>query len=494
MDIITNRRVTIVGGGNAGLLCALILRRAFSEYQITVVKSDKIGTIGVGEGSTEHWRTFMNFAEIEAAELLVGTLATHKKGIRFEGWTNHTPDYFHAISGLPEGAPFVGEFDGAYAGMVAKGLLFSNTTGFQGIASNHVAAINPHQTVNQFHFDTAELNDFLIFKCQSRGIKFHEGEVVDVVLSDVDWIESVRLDGEEELIGSDFWIDASGFNQVLMSRLPGKKWNSFSEYLLTDSAIAFRTPADESGEIRPYTRARALDNGWAWEIPTQKERGNGYVYSSQFCSEEQAVAEMETLLDVQISDYRHFHFDPGYLEEPWVGNCVAVGLSGSFVEPLEATSIGSTVNQSQALLGFLAPFRKGNEYSVKQYNSKFKIMMLNILDMIRLHYISDREDTDFWKAQKEMPIPESLKNLLGVWSERPPEITDIQGAWLMFRVPHFYHVAQGQGKVNREAASESITALGLADKIEKYIWKLREHKTSGPVIDHAKALKEICED
>ena len=171
---------------------------------------------------------------------------------------------------------------------------------------------------------------------------------------------------------------------------------------------------------------------------------------------------MENLLGLEIPSYRHFKFDPGYLDEAWVGNCVAVGLAGSFVEPLEATSIGTTINQSFALLGLLAAFKVGNEWSIKEYNRMFSGMMLNVLDMIRLHYISDREDTEFWRAQKTMPVPESLTHLLGLWSERPPDDTDIQGPWLLFRLSHMYHVGQGQGVLNADAAEDASDCIRLA--------------------------------
>jgi tryptophan halogenase len=490
-ETIVRRRVVIVGGGNAGLIIALLLRRAFPKYEITIVKSDEIGTIGVGEGSTEHWRGYMDFLKIQTSELLTATLGTHKRGIRFEGWTTGIPEYFHAVSGLGNDSPRVLEVNAVYAALLARGELLSDATSHHGFKENLVPAIDPHRSVNQFHFDTHKLNEFFVRKCQKRNIRFVEGKVVDVELSDSEWIESIRIEGRDDLVEADFWIDASGFNRVLMSHLPGSKWNSFSKYLLTDSAIAFRTESDPSGEIRPYTRAIAMDNGWSWEIPTQAARGMGYVYSSEFCSEEQAVTEMEDLLHSDIGDYRHFQFDPGYLDKVWIGNCVAVGLAGSFVEPLEATSIGATIQQSYALVGLLAPFRKGNTYSIKEYNRMFEGMMLNIRDMIRLHYVSDREDTPFWAAQKQTPIPESLEHLLGVWSERVPEGTDLQGPWYLFKTPHFYHVAQGQGVLNPQSGSDAIAALGLEERIDNFLWMMKERKTSRPLKDHAQTLKEL---
>ena len=490
-DRIKDRRVVVVGGGNAGLVTALVLRQAFSGYRITVIQSDAIGTIGVGEGSTEQWRGFMNYVGIPVAELISATGATHKKGIRFEGWNEHTPDYFHATTGICD-PPMVFGFNAAYGKLISEGKLLTDHTSHPKLKENQIPSINAHQQVNQFHFDTHELNYFLRFKAEQKNITFIEGEVEDVRVSD-DWIGSVGLVGQEERITGDFWIDASGFRQVLMSELSDKKWNSFSKYLLGDSAIAFPTPSDESGEIRTYTRARAMKNGWAWEIPTQFRRGNGYVYSSKFCSEEDAVSEMEELLDIRLSDYKHFRFDPGYLEKMWVGNCIAVGLAGSFVEPLEATSIGSTIQQAFMMVGGLASFRKGYVWGAREDNGQFEAIMSNILDMIRLHYISDRTDTDFWLAQQETPIPENLEHLLGLWSERPLQDTDASGAYWMFSHPHFAHVAQGQGVFNLQASQDALDAFGINDTVNDYMWNLKEQR-SCPVRDHAEALKELIED
>jgi tryptophan halogenase len=169
-------------------------------------------------------------------------------------------------------------------------------------------------------------------------------------------------------------------------------------------------------------------------------------------------------------------------------------LSGSFVEPLEATSIGTTINQSLALITPLASFRKGHTWVAKEYNRTFEKMMLNILCMIRLHYISDRDDSPFWIAQQEMPIPDELEHLLGIWAERPPVESDVHGLWNLFGFPHFYYVGQGQGVINQKAAQDSIDALGLNNATDNYLWNLRESRNSQPVKDHAETLKELTQN
>ena len=487
-------RIVVVGRGNAGFISSLILRRAFPNFPITIIGSQEVPIIGVGEGSQEHLAIFLDYCKLERAEILPASLATLKKGIRFENWGSSFPDYFHAIVGGPQDF-LLGSFgfNAEYAellrteipiseGLVTKERIFSDET------SVH----QPFKSVNQYHFDTYELNDYFTLKAKQRNIQVVDGHVEKVNAKDGIIGSVVLKDGS--LINGDFWIDASGFNRILMSHLSENNWCSYSDYLLTDSAIAFRTPLDESGKIHPYTRARALSSGWAWEIPTQTQRGNGYVYSSQFCSEEEAVAEMEKLLDVEISEYRTFTFDPGHLKDIWVGNCVGMGLAGSFIEPLEATSIGTTIAQTNGLLQYLASYQPSNDNSRQQYKEGFEALMSNILDMIRLHYVSDREDTPFWKAQKEAPLTESLEKLLDLWKEKVPDVSDIRiknREMHMFFGSNFYLVAQAQGLLDPRLAEKSLVAYGLSESIKDVMYKIREHHLSNPYEDHAEAIKRL---
>jgi tryptophan halogenase len=489
-------RIVVVGRGNAGFISALILRQAFPNCPITIIGSEEVPVIGVGEGSQEHLALFLDFCKLERAEILPASLGTLKKGIRFEDWGNQFPDYFHAIVGLtasPDVRSNVFGFQSEYAEYLQREVpICEGLTTKERLFSDEIRAEGSFRSVNQYHFDTYELNDYFTVKAKQRNIEVLNGHVEKVNAKN-DTIGSVELkDGS--LIHGDFWIDASGFSRVLMSNLSENNWCSYSEYLLTDSAIAFRTSSDESGKIRPYTRARALSSGWAWEIPTQTQRGNGYVYSSQFCSEEEAVSEMEELLDIQISDYKHFKFDPGHLESGWVGNCVAMGLAGSFVEPLEATSIGTTICQTNGLLPYLATYQPENENSRRQYNGDFESLMINILDMIRLHYVSDREDTEFWKAQKVAPLTDNVERMLGLWQERLPDPSDVKMGnrdMHMFHAPNFYVVAQGQGLLNPDLAMRALESFGLSKAVKDVLYRMREQMLSTAYEDHAKKIKEL---
>lgn len=480
----------IVGSGTAGLITALMLRKAFSDSSITIVSSSQIGIIGVGEGSTEHWSEFMRHCDIDLEEMIVSTDATHKYGISYEHWTTHTPRYFHSVGDVDELFAWGGY--ATYASFIENNQLFTNQTTSVGLVKNKIRVNGLHRSTNQFHFDTHKLNEYFVSLCFKRSIKFIEGIVETVeVNSENGNIKSISTD-DNQLVEADFWFDASGFRKVLMEKIGNSKWNSFNKYLLSDSAIAFPTESDPSGEIRPYTRAMAGKSGWMWEIPTQQRRGNGYVFSSQFCDEEKAIAEAEEKSGYKIGTHKFIKFDAGYMESPWVNNCVAIGLAGSFVEPLEATSIGSSIQQIKMLIPYLASYDEGYTKSQKHFNKAYHEVMRNILTMIRLHYYSDRTDTPFWKAMSEMPVNHELQELLDIWSERPPNRSDVPHKHMeLFLTPHMSHVAQGQGVFSPDPATRLLDRLNIRTSVQNEVSKLKESRYNHELIDHAKALKDL---
>lgn len=492
MRSINKRKICIVGAGTAGLIASIMLRRAFPNDEITNISSSKIGIIGVGEGSTEHWKEFMELCDIGVDDLITNTSATHKYGIRFENWTKKRPDYFHSVSGPSE--VWAAGLYGEYLGFLEQDKSLTSQTGGVWLINNQIVRENMHNNTNQFHFDTHQLNDFLIGVCFKRMIRFVDDEVANVNLSTSGYIDSVDLKSGQT-IEADVWIDATGFSRILMTAMGNTDWKSFSDYLACDSAIAFPTESDPNGQIRPYTRARAATSGWMWEIPTQERRGNGYVYSSKFLTEEQAVAEAESMSGYKIEKHRSFKFDPGYMPTQWFKNCISIGLASSFVEPLEATSIGSTIIQCRHLALGLTSFTNTSRAIQADYNRKMKEMMENILDMIRLHYVSDRDDTTFWKHVSTLPISPGLQNLIDLWNERPPSHYDYPGSsLLMFTGRHFAHVMQGQNLINPEMASLALNNLFIRQTVEKNSDNIRHGRYSKEMIDHKTALLETVNE
>lgn len=482
----------IVGSGTAGLLAALILRKAFPLSPITIISSSDIGIIGVGEGSTEHWRNFMELCEVPLEEMISSTLATHKYGIRFEGWSEKNPDYFHSVSGIDDIYAF--NLFATYMAFIEQGKMLTSQMASIGLVKNKINRQNLHHSTNQYHFDTFRLNEYFSHLCFNRSVKFIDGKVDSdgiEISSETGCITSIKTTRGESCY-ADFWFDATGFNKVLMSKLQNTEWESFNEFLLCDSAIAFPTESDPSGQIRPYTRARAASAGWMWEIPTQERRGNGYVYSSEFIDEEKALLEASKMTGYEIGQHRSFKFNPGYLKNVWTKNCCAIGLSGSFVEPLEATSIGSTIQQIKHIIPYLTSYQQTHSASQKHYNKSFSKMMRNILSMIRLHYYSDKRNTPFWIAQSNMKVNEELQEILELWSERPPSRLDfdtINGE--MFLAPHMVHVAQGQNVLSLEACTRALDNLNIRQIVKKEIDEIRHRRHASELVDHAEALREI---
>lgn len=485
-----NKKLTfcIVGSGTAGLITSLVLRQAFPHSDITNVSSSKIGIVGVGEGSTEHWRMFMERCDIGTEELIINAGATHKYGIRYENWTTANPDYFHSIAGTQEVEAW--GLIGEYLSFLENNKMITTQTGSVGLIQNKIIREGLHKNTNQYHFDTFMLNDFLIGLCFKRMVRFVDDEVDELVLDSNGYIDSANLHSGQS-VSADIWVDATGFKRQLMSWLRNDSWESFSNYLLMDSAFAFPTEADPSGKIKTYTRARAASSGWMWEIPTQKRRGNGYVYSSQHISDDQALEEARRMSGYNIEPARSFRFDPGYLRKQWHKNCVSVGLSSAFVEPLEATSIGSTIVQAFNIAQYSASYVRGAEKMVDDYNRRMEGMMLNIRDMIRLHYMSDRVDTQFWRDASACPVPESLQNLLDLWSERPPAHTDIpNNGSTMFLGKHMVHVAQGQNLIPSSPSSLAMDRMAIRGRVEKVSDEIRSSRYSRELVDHKDALME----
>jgi tryptophan halogenase len=482
-------KIAIVGGGTAGLIAALCLRQKFPDYEIFIIESSSVGIIGVGEGSTEHWKNFCNFAKIDINELIENTDATHKQGIYFENWTNHTPKYFHSIgqvhlvNGCFPVYEYINENSKLLTNMLAHPEFINNK-----VVLNDDGSIQG--TVNQYHFDTVKLNKYFHSICALRNIKVFDDTVVEVLLDPEDGhVDSVVCDSKT--YKADFWIDATGFAQVITKKLKDSKWISASDYLPNDRAIPFPTESDPSGDIRPYTRARAASSGWVWEIPTQQRRGNGYVFSSSHISVEEACDEIFSMTGVQLEDPRVIKFDAGHMDKMWVKNCVSMGLCGSFVEPLEATSISTSIQQSLLLTTFLGTYKRGNIASINRYNKIMDEFHQNLVAMIALHYVSDRRDTEFWRDCSTMKRPDYLQNLLDLWRERPPSISDVSlSGYELFSASHFWHVAQGQGVLPPEVSAMSLDNTGLRQEASDMLGKSRGDILSQKVIPHASLFRK----
>ncbi len=380
----------ILGAGNAGLISALMLRACFTDLPITVIKSNKIGAIGVGEGSNEHWEDFSKLTGISVNDIIANAGATFKHGIKFVNWKNGEDIFYHS---LPEW--FVSQ--DSYTGLPFTLMNF--------VANN----VDPEKIVfdlslegkiagplgagvGQFHFDTFKLNGFLEKLCGDRNIKIIEDTVVRVKLDESGNVDT--LVGEVYNHQFEFYIDTTGFERVIHKQL-GSKWISYQKHLPTNSAIAFPSPLDK--KISTFTTATARQHGWSWQAPVQERYGNGYVFNNNFADINTVLDELQIEYKDKIKIAKVIDFTPGKIDKFWIKNCVAVGLSGSFIEPLEASSIGATIEQIKCLASSLVCWAKEDQFIERKYNKIFDRVYENILDFVQLHYLGQRTDTEFWR-------------------------------------------------------------------------------------------------
>ena len=386
----------IVGGGTSGLITALMMKKGWPNLKITMIESSQIGIIGVGEGSTEHWKKFINHIGVGVPELVRETGATFKVGIKFTNWHGDGTHYFHSLSEQYGGMATENGLPFTWIRAVGENWDPLDTVWKLSRDSRHVEPL--HEILSQYHFDTHKLNDFLHRLCKKRGIEIIDAEINNVVLDQQGNVEKL-IDAQGTEHAYEFYVDCSGFKRIIGSKL-NAKWIDRTSQLPMNSAIAFQTGYTE--DIPSYTEATALSSGWCWRIPTQERYGNGYVFCDQFIDETNAYDEVSKhykKLDItdNIQVGKKIKFGAGHVEEFWMKNCVMIGLSGIFVEPLEASSIGTTIQQCFLLLPAIAFWEKGDTKTAKGYNRHMSTISNNIVDFIQLHYFSQRQDSEFWK-------------------------------------------------------------------------------------------------
>jgi hypothetical protein len=474
--------IVIVGGGTAGCIAALILKTRFPQKEIKIIESSKVGIVGVGESSTEHWAQFCKFVGINQLDAILHCNATFKGGIYYENWADK--DFIHSIN-----SPHSDRY-GSYFGVF--GYLISNNKSPKElchphslkneISTNNFTDLNDSPT-NQYHYDTFALNAFLHKKCEERGIDIIDDELTGVTLDEQTGdIRSVLSDNWEHF--ADFFIDCSGFARILMNKTYNIKWKSYSEYLPVNSAFVFQT--EEPDEYNKYTKITARNAGWSWTIPTQTRTGNGYVYSDKFISIDEAHREMEEAYGQSLSIGKTFKFDIGRLEKCWHKNCFSVGLSQSFIEPLEATSISSTIQQTFCFMHYLP------SYDIDSCNEEVNVIYDNSIDYVQAHYLVKKEDTPFWKDVKyNLKLTPGLEKNLKRWKNRLPMPSDVTGNWRVFSAVNYIQILYGLGWFDIEKVKEEYDNYAPAienDVIYKLNNDVCNHYFS---ISHKKFINEI---
>jgi tryptophan halogenase len=408
------RKVVIVGGGTAGWMAAAALGKLLGKnLDICLIESDKIGTVGVGEATIPLLGSFHQLLGIKEPDFMRATQATFKLGIQFENWGAIGDKYLHGfgIVGQDCWACSFHHFWAKSRRLGNKATLVDYSLHKHAAHAGKFKLDLEHGLAYAYHLDATRYAKFLRQFSEHHGIKRIEGKIVDVTTgADNGAIESVTLESGQTVFG-DLFIDCSGFRALLIEGALETGYEDWTHWLPCDRAYAVQTQS--VGPPIPYTRSIARDAGWQWRIPLQHRVGNGLVYCSQYLSDEDAK---QTLLDNvdgdTITEPRLLRFRTGRRLKQWNKNCVSLGLSSGFLEPLESTSI-HLVQSGIIRLMQLFPTAAIDPVEVDEYNTQSRLEFEYIRDFIILHYhVTERDDSPFWDYCRTMDAPESLRRRL----------------------------------------------------------------------------------
>lgn len=446
------KSICIVGGGTSGWLTACYLKHNLPHIKITLIESTKIGTIGVGEGTQPYTTKFLRDCGLEPKDWMQSSDATYKLGVEFIGWQR---------------IPFFVDNDSTITHIVAPGKLIHKywigkdpKSYYDWLPAYRLAKANispkfqhdldfvigsassPSEAV---HFNAAKIVSTLKNKVKN-SVRYIDGEITLVEVDD-NGISSLKI--EELKILADLYIDCTGFKSLLLEKSLGVQHNYIDELLPCNKAIAIPTNyKDPLTECHPYTKATAMTNGWRWTIPTFGRIGNGYVYSSDFIDTDSAELEFRKSINDFTTEALHLNMKTGYKKQICFKNVMAVGLSGGFVEPLEATGITFTTKSVEMLVSYLKSFDFQYNNSLKEsINELYLNLFREIVTFIHLHYrTNSKQDTDFWKSFEHCTLPEFSKEILQSFVLEPPDKLFDSRLYNMFHSGQWFQVLNACGQ------------------------------------------------
>jgi tryptophan halogenase len=423
----TIKQVVIVGGGTAGWMTAAALSRVLGDkVKLTLIESDDIGTVGVGESTIPMIKLFNTVLGIDEDEFMRATQATFKLGIEFNDWGRVGDSYMHGFGIFGQDLatlPFYQYWLRLQQAGKAPDIENYSINRMAAKAGKFMRADRSHgnsplgDIVHAFHLDAGLYARYLRQYSEAKGVRRIEGKVVDALTRASDGhVDAVRMENGD-LIGGELFIDCSGFRGLLIEQALHTGFEDWSHWLPCDRAWA--VPCELSGELLPYTRATARPAGWQWRIGLQHRTGNGHVYSSKFMDDEAARALlMENLDGRPLAEPKLLRFTAGKRKQVWNKNVVAVGLSSGFLEPLESTSIHLIQSTIARLITFF-PDRGFSATDVAEFNRQCDFEVERIRDFIILHYhATERDDTPFWNYVRTMDIPDTLRAKMDLWRSR----------------------------------------------------------------------------
>jgi tryptophan halogenase len=494
-DQIAPLRVVIVGGGTAGWMTAAGLADMIAGRQCTVrlIESDEIGIVGVGEATLPQLRAFNRTIGVLESELIRHTHASFKLGIEFRDWGFNGSRYMHPFGafGHPIGgvafhqqwrrAALLGQASDiahySYAIAAAQADRFDYPSeDIQRIESTYDYA---------YHLDASLYAKYLRSFCEKRGVERTEGKVVAVSLdTEAGSIDAVQLESGERIEG-DLFVDCSGFRSLLIGQELQADWEDWSHWLPCDRAFA--VPSARTPDLHPYTRLTAREAGWQWRIPLQHRTGNGYVFASALIDEDKAAEHLLASLDGEaLADPRLLKFRAGRRLEGWKANCVAIGLSSGFLEPLESTSI-YLIQRGVEYLVRLLPGKTIDPALPSEFNRLMDVEYSRIRDFLILHYhLNQRDDAELWRHSRDMAVPDSLTHKIELF-RRSGHVEQYRDG--LFSPPSWISVFLGQGLV-----PQAYHPLAEAMPIERVVDELAAIETLiADTVAHLPAHADVLE-
>ncbi|MCW8108552.1 tryptophan 7-halogenase [Alteromonas ponticola] len=447
-------KVVIVGGGSSGWMAASLLSRLMgNQLQITLIESDQIQTVGVGEATIPAIQHFNRVLGIDERTFLSKTKGSIKLGINFNGWFNADESYMHAFGAIGKDMGLAGFH---HTWLKARSLgetknLWDYSLNFQASKQNKYTTLptipNTKMSglVHAYHLDAGLYAAHLRQLSEASGVKRIEGKVNHVKLEPASgFIESLQLESGE-VISGDLFIDCSGFRALLIEGALKTGYEDWRHWLPCDRAIA--AGSDRLSPLPPYTSSTAHEAGWQWQIPLQHRTGNGSVYCSDFMDDDTALNNLLNNINSEpLNEPKVIRFITGRRQKQWYKNCVSLGLSSGFIEPLESTSLHLVQAGLVRLVKFF-PHKRINAVDVDEYNKQSKIEFERIRDFIILHYYLNNRNGAFWERCRHMDIPDSLASKIALFKEsgrvfREQDELFTEIAWIQ--------VMLGQGIVPRQ--------------------------------------------
>jgi len=417
-------KVVIVGGGTAGWMAAAALSRYLNNGRrsFTVVESDAIGTVGVGEATIPPIKNFNQMLDLNENDFLRATQGTIKLGIEFVNWGKNGDRYIHPfgtyghdLHGIPFHQLYLREHGRGNPGGIEEYCMASVMAAHGRFARPaHDDRTPLSQLYYAFHFDAALYARFLRGIAEKQGTKRREGKIIEVLRDGESGnVSAVKLENGD-IVEGDFFIDCSGFRGLLIEETLEAGFDDWSHWLPVNRALP--VPTRNVATPDPFTRATAHGAGWQWRIPLQHRTGNGHVYCSEFISDDEAEAVLRANLEGEIlAEPRQIRFTTGMRRKAWSHNVVSLGLASGFLEPLESTSIHLIQNGISRLLG-LFPDKHISPLERDLYNKGMADLFVDVRDFIILHYkATQRDDTPFWRYVRDMEIPDTLRERMDIW-------------------------------------------------------------------------------